>query len=271
MCRIAAYVGPPVRLSSLLYDPPQSLERQAYLPREMVSGQVNVDGTGVAWWPEGEAEPLRYVSGRPPWSDANLPELGRRLRGAPVLAVVRSATEGMGTGVENAHPFVVDDLAGSHNGHLRRFQQEVAWRLLEALDTTLRAEATTLSDSLLLLLMVASRRRSGATLESSVAGAAREAADVAASAGAAAALNLVVAEAGQVVGLRMSRGVPANSLYLLEGGERWPQGRLLASEPLDDDPGWTALQEDELARITPSGGRRLSLDEMEVAGRDRGR
>ena len=49
MCRIAAYAGPPVTLSAVLYDPPHSLERQAYRPNELVHGTVNVDSTGVAW------------------------------------------------------------------------------------------------------------------------------------------------------------------------------------------------------------------------------
>lgn len=264
MCRIAAYVGPVVPLSSLLYDPPHALERQAYLPREMVSGHVNVDGTGVAWWRQGDPDPLRYVSERPPWSDANLPELGRRLSGSPILAVVRSATEGMGTGVENAHPFVVDGVAGSHNGFVRRFREQVAWRLLEDLDPAVRAGFDTMSDSLLLVLMVASRRRSGASLEAAVAGTARRAAEVATGADAAAALNLVVAEAGEVVGLRMARGVPANSLYLLEDGQRWPEGRILASEPLDDDPGWTAVGEDTLVGVTRAGSRQRSLDDVDA-------
>lgn len=267
MCRIAAYVGPPVPLSSLLYDPPHALERQAYLPREMVSGHVNVDGTGVAWWRQGETEPLRYATERPPWSDANLPALAPRLHGSPVLAVVRSATEGMGAGVENAHPFVVGGLAGSHNGHLRRFREEVAWELLDRIDTALLPTARSLTDASLLVLMVASRRRAGQPLETAVAGAAREAADIAAEAGAAAALNLVLAEADRVVGLRMARGVPANTLYLLERGERWPQGRLLASEPLDDDPGWTEVESDRLVRITASGSHELDLDEIEIPGR----
>jgi len=262
MCRIAAYVGPPVALSSLLYDPPHGLERQAYLPREMVSGHVNVDGSGVAWWRPGEPEPLRYVSERPPWSDANLPGLSRRLGGTPILAVVRSATEGMGTGVENAHPFVVGGLAGSHNGFLRRFRKEVVWRLLERLDDEVRPELGTLSDTLLLVLMVASRRRSGESLETAVLGAAADAVGVAGEAGAAVALNLVMAEADEVVGLRLSRGVPANSLYLLEGGARWPEGRVLASEPLDDDPGWTAVPEDHVVRITGAASRQRAAGDI---------
>ena len=48
MCRLAARTGPSAPLSSLLYDPPRSLEVLAYDPREQQSGHVNVDGTGVA-------------------------------------------------------------------------------------------------------------------------------------------------------------------------------------------------------------------------------
>ena len=67
MCRLAAHVGRPVALSTLLYDPPRSLEVLAHSPRELTHGVVNVDGTGVAWWPDRDEPPLRYVTERTPW------------------------------------------------------------------------------------------------------------------------------------------------------------------------------------------------------------
>jgi len=94
MCRFAAYHGPPRPLAEMLYEAPHSLERQAYVPREMVEGHVNVDGTGVVWWPHGDDEPLRYVTVLPPWSDPNLPTLAPRLQGRTILGSVRSATPG---------------------------------------------------------------------------------------------------------------------------------------------------------------------------------
>ena len=45
MCRLAAYLGEPIPLAEALYRPSHSLQKQAYAPRELVDGYVNVDGT----------------------------------------------------------------------------------------------------------------------------------------------------------------------------------------------------------------------------------
>lgn len=249
MCRFAAYAGAARPLSSLLYDPPHSLEVQAYRPLEMLSGHVNVDGTGVAWWRGGEAAPLRYVSERPPWSDANLPHLASRLSGTPVLAAVRSQTPGMPPGAAAAHPFVLEGYAGAHNGYLQGFEQ-VAGDLIERIDPDVRRHLGLMTDSYVLFLIAVSELARGASLAEAVVGAAAAGARACAAQGRAASLNLALADASGVVALRAARGVGANSLYTLENGARWPDGRLIASEPLDDDPGWTAVPEDHLVHIT---------------------
>jgi glutamine amidotransferase len=249
MCRLAAYLGRPARLSSLLYDPPHSLEKQAYAPREMVSGHVNVDGTGVAWWRDGEPDPLRYVSDRPPWSEPNLAALSPRLAGSPIVAVVRSQTPGMAAGIGAAHPFVEGTWAGTHNGYLERFA-DVRFDLIDRIDEQTRRGFATLTDSIVLFLLAVTALRGGATLAEAVVAAADSAADCCRAAGGAASLNLVLAAADEVVALRAAHGVEANSLYTLDGGSRWPDGRLVASEPLDDDGAWLPVPEDHVVRMT---------------------
>ncbi|MFQ5744397.1 MAG: ergothioneine biosynthesis protein EgtC [Acidobacteriota bacterium] len=255
MCRFAAYLGPPVPLSSLIYEPPHSLEVQAYAPKAMVSGTVNVDGTGVAWWRPGVREPLRYVSDKPPWTDANLPSLAPRLEGSPILAVVRSATAGMPAGVGAAHPFVCDGLAGSHNGYLGSFKEAVGWPLLKSLPGTLRAQLDTVSDSLVLFLLVVAARMGdpGLSLPDAAVTAVENAARACSRAGAKASLNLVVADQQQVVAVRAARGVEPNSLYALEAGALWPEARLIASEPLDDDPGWEEVAPGRVVTLSATG------------------
>jgi hypothetical protein len=49
-----AYLGPPVRLSALLLDPPHSLLRQSWEPRRQRYGRMNADGFGVGWYPGGD-------------------------------------------------------------------------------------------------------------------------------------------------------------------------------------------------------------------------
>jgi glutamine amidotransferase len=43
--------------------------------------------------------------------------------------------------------------------------------------------------------------------------------------------------------------VAANSLYVLDAASRWPRGRLLASEPLDDDEAWSPVPDDHLVTL----------------------
>lgn len=252
MCRLAAYVGAPDRLSTMLFEAPHSLEVQAYRPREMVSGHVNVDGTGVAWWRPEESEPLLYVSEHPPWSDANLPTLARRLRGAPVLAVVRSQTPGIPAGAGAAHPFTVDGWAGAHNGYLEGFDR-LAAALLGEVDDDLHGRVGVVSDSRLLFLVAAGALRRGASLADALRHAAERAVALCAEHDLAASLNLVLADRDQVVALRLARGVASNSLYTLEGGERWPAGAVVASEPLDADSGWRAVDDASLVTLDRDG------------------
>ncbi|MFW6198680.1 MAG: hypothetical protein ACOC5E_02535 [Acidobacteriota bacterium] len=270
MCRIAAYVGAPVPLSRMLYDAEHSLEVQSYAPREMVSGTVNVDGTGIAWWDDDDPEPLRYVTERPPWSDPNLPTLSRRLRAGTVLATVRSATPGIPSGPGSVLPFVRADLAGSHNGFLGRFREALAPALLRSLPEDLRGAFDTLSDSALLFLLAFAHRRDdperalGAALEAT----ADEVIRIAEAAGADVSLNLVLASLDEVVAVRCARGVPSNSLYVLEDAGPWQDGVLLCSEPLDDSPHWREVPDEHLVRIDPSGAAMTPIDVQGTPERD---
>jgi len=248
MCRLAAYTGSPVPLSSLLYEPPHSLEVQAYRPREMLSGTINVDGTGVAWWRPGEAAPLRYVSERPPWSDANLPGLAGRLSGAPIAAVVRSQTPGMPAGVAAVHPFTWDGWAGAHNGYLRGFAG-YAHELIGRLDDDLIGALEVVSDARVLFLLAVGALRRGASMSEALVEVAGLAAGVCAAHGVVASLNLMLADRERVAVLRAARGEAANSLYVAAGAERWPEGCVLASEALDDDDAWRAVPEDHVVTL----------------------
>jgi len=51
----------------------------------------------------------------------------------------------------------------------------------------------------------------------------------------------------------------ANTLYYLEDEPRWRNGVLVASEPLDDGPGWHEVGPDTLVRVD---GRRELVDEL---------
>ncbi|MFC0529405.1 ergothioneine biosynthesis protein EgtC [Phytohabitans kaempferiae] len=141
MCRHLAYVGPPVALAALLLDPPHSLLRQSWAPRDMRGGgTINADGFGVGWYPpapeatggtgpaaaSGVDGPVRLRRASPMWSDTGLAELARVTVSTAVLAAVRSATVGMPV-VETANaPFAGDGLLLSHNGRIMGWPGSVA-------------------------------------------------------------------------------------------------------------------------------------------------
>ena len=252
MCRLAGYVGHELLpLSALLYDPPHSLEHAAYAPRELISGTINVDGTGVAWWPDDGSEPLRYATSNPPWSDPNLPGLAQALSGRTVLAAVRSATPGLPFGPDNVSPFVADGLAGVHNGWIGGFRDGVGRSLLTLLSDRRFGEMKAMNDSLVLFLLVAQRIEDepGVSLADSVTSVIQQTAKTVVAAGEAGALNLVVASANEIVGAKTSVGFAVNSLYT----RTTSAGSWIASEPLDDEPGWMTVPEHSLAVLTADG------------------
>jgi glutamine amidotransferase len=268
MCRMAAYVGQAAPLSALLDDRPHALAEQAWRPRRQRGGQetVSVDGTGLAWWPEGETArpPLRYVTELPPWADPNLPGLARRLRGTVQLALVRSATPGLPYGAWSVAPFVHGRLAVAHNGRIGGFRGAVGRRLLQRLPDDLHAELGALTDSAALAATVAAqlRARQPGDLAGALGAAVLEVEKTCADAGETATLTLLAADGAQVAGVRAALGVPAHTLFTLTGGEGWPGAALLASEPLDDDRGWAEVPDRHLVELTAAGVRTRPLEEV---------
>ena len=250
-------------LATLLYDAPHSLNHQAYAPREMLMGHVNVDGTGVAWWPDPVEEPLRYVSERPPWSDPNLPALSRRLTATMALAAVRSASPDVPFGPAQIAPFTYGGLAFAHNGWLGRFREATGRELASRLPDHLYGALNAVSDSLLVFLTLVRHleERPEGGLAAALRSTVTEVVGVCAHAGTFATLNLVVADGTRIVAVRTSHGTEGNNpLHLLQGGERWPGGAVLASEPLDDDSGWEAMADDHLLELSADGATLSGLE-----------
>ena len=251
MCRIAGYVGSDrLALAALLYDPPHSLEHAAYAPRELLTGTINVDGTGAAWWPEDGSGPLRYATTSSPWADPNLSGLAPVLGGRTMLAAVRSATPGMPYGSENVAPFVADGLAGVHNGRIGGFRAGVGRSLLSGLNDTRFGRLSAMNDSLALFLLLTQHRddEPGSTLADVVTSVIRRTAETVIAAGETATLNLVVASAGEIAAARTSVGSDINSLYT----RTTDAGSWLASEALDSGAGWVPVPDHSIAILTPS-------------------
>jgi glutamine amidotransferase len=235
MCRHLAYLGPPVPLASFLFDPPHSLARQSWAPRDMRGGgTINADGFGVGF--ATAAGVVRYRRHTPIWSDTTLPGLAAALSSAVVLAAVRSATVGMPVTETAAAPFGDGPWLFSHNGVVTGWPVSMG-KLAATLPATdlLTLEAPT--DSALLWALVRDRLRAGAPPAEAVAGTVAEVERAAPGSR----LNLLLTD-----GTTLVATAAGHSLHVRTG----PASVLVASEPLDDEPAWRPVPDRSLLAAT---------------------
>jgi predicted glutamine amidotransferase len=137
MCRALAYLGQPVLLDNLLYQPDSALVKQSFMPKML--HLLNLAGFGMRAWDRGSADPLKpysYASTALPVFDRNLKALAEKIRPTCVLGHVRGVaynTE-VEISLQNVHPFQFPGvrLALAHNGDLARFA-EMKPHLLESI------------------------------------------------------------------------------------------------------------------------------------------
>lgn len=273
MCRFTFYLGKPVRLSSLITEPENSLIHQSFHSHEREE-PLNGDGFGVAWYVGGHAEPSRFRSITPAWSNGNLRDLARVTSSPCVLAHVRAATQQLEVNEANCHPFKCGPLAFMHNGDIGGFSRIRRKIIHELSDECFeRVRGTTDSEHFFALfcdLMAASGAETtcetlATTFETTirrVVGLAREHTPEEHTY-----LNSVVTDGRSAVACRFTTDVPENadSLYVSQGRRyvckdglcrmlRPEDGQgavLVSSEPLSEDPGWQPIPVNYLVLISP--------------------
>jgi glutamine amidotransferase len=125
MCRALLYLGQPVLLDTLLFQPDSALVRQSYMPKML--HMLNLAGFGLRAWDAHSPAPERphtYGSPSLPIFDRNLKSLAEKVRAHAVLAHVRGVAYNtrVDISVQNVHPFHFSGvpLAMAHNGDLAR-------------------------------------------------------------------------------------------------------------------------------------------------------
>ena len=258
MCRMVGYLGHPVPLSSILFDAPHALTHQSYAPRELIDGHVNVDGTGVAWWRPGDREPLRYVTDRAPWADANLSTLSPRFESGAIMAAVRSATPGLPQGPANVAPFTRGSLAGAHNGHIKGFRGELGRELISNLPTEHFESLSVLNDSRVIFLAIAARVEQGLKLRDALVEVVAEVRDACQRHRTSATLNVMIGDGTKLVAVRTSEDAPINSSYTAQS----EGGTFIVSEPLNEDHHWVSVPDHTLIEATGTELTITSLKEL---------
>lgn len=252
MCRLfGMHAGSPVRATFWLLDAPDSLAAQSH--REP-------DGAGIGvFTPAGN--PVVDKAPIAAWQDQRFATEARELTSAVFVAHVRYASTG-GLTVANTHPFTQDGRIFAHNGALTGLDR-LDRRLVEV-DARDLVHGDTDSERLFALITAEIRRRGGDVEAGLIAAVTWIAENLPTYC-----LNLLLATPGQLWALRYP---DTNGLYLLHREPGGP-GRgaaldaasdrihahspglaeqaatVVASEPMDGDPGWRSLEPGELVRL----------------------
>ena len=114
------YIGTPIIIDKLLYQPKNSLINQSIHAKE-IEEPLNGDGFGIGWYvPEINYEPVTFVSVNPAWSNRNLRNLAPKIQTECFVAHVRAASVG-DVSESNCHPFSYKNLLMMHNGGVEDF------------------------------------------------------------------------------------------------------------------------------------------------------
>ena len=262
MCRFALYLGPEIKLSSLVTEPANSIINQSIHSQEQEE-PLNGDGFGLAWYvPKITDNPALFKDVTPAWNNLNLLNLARVTTSSCILAHVRAATPGLPVIRLNCHPFSWNKLAFMHNGRLGGFQRYRRTLLGLLSDEAFQMiSGSTDSEHLFALFTDHYRRKEGQHQRTS---AMAEALDdtiaqveqlrMDAGVNEPSLLNLVVSDGRRAVASRYISWEPekANSLYYCTGTQyvcsqetcrmvtesEENRAIIIASERLGDEPGW---------------------------------
>jgi glutamine amidotransferase len=219
MCRHLAWLGAPRSLGEFLLEPEHGLLRQSYAPRRQRHGTMNADGWGAGFYAGGRAEPARWRSNRPLWSDASFASVAPVISAGCILAAVRSATAGMPGDETAAAPFLSGRWLLSHNGVVDRAvlgPHPAAESMCDA--AQLAAHAFEFGPERVGEFVADVGRRDPA-----------------------ARLNLLLTDGERILATRWK-----DTLSVL----RTERGVAVASEPYDDDPRWADVPDFHLVDVT---------------------
>jgi gamma-glutamyl hercynylcysteine S-oxide hydrolase len=241
MCRHLAYLGPPATLRSVIIDPPHGLYTQAWAPRRQRHGTVNADGFGVGWYAQDDPDPVRYRRAEPIWGDESFADVARVTRTGALLAAVRCATAGTALGPASVAPFAAGRWLFSHNGVVDGWPESAAG-LAATLPPAALLGLEARVDSALLWALVRHRLDRGLAAAEALAdtvGALR-------AAGVTGRFNFLLTD-GRVIAATAA----GDTLWHRSFPPLSERAVVVASEPGDDEPGWTEVPDGSVVTATP--------------------
>lgn len=248
MCRLLGYIGSPVSLEKLLYQPEHSLIVQSYKPQEMNSGVVNADGFGIGWYHHNQdTEPFTYKNTFPIWNDVNLPSLSRYIESSCILAYVRSATAGQALDFSNCQPFGYEDLLFTHNGCITNFRQTLYRPIRQEFNDEIYQliNGTTDSEHMFGLLLHHYQASPDKGLQPALQVTLLELNQLAKLYQTEVSANIVISDRNNLIASRFATSSPAPTLYWLEDKE----AVIMGSEPLYEG-NWQSCPENSIISVS---------------------
>jgi glutamine amidotransferase len=247
MCRLFAYLGPPVTLDTLLLTSERSFMRQAWAPQHQRHGVVNVDGFGVGWYDfDVRPEPARYRRAVPIWADRNFFAVAGLLRASTALAALRAASTGLPVEESSTPPFTSGPWLFAHNGEVAEFRSGAAAALRRQVSDERLGQVEGTSDSELLFALALDRLDAGAAPGKALVDVVCSVEKVSGGR-----LNMLLTD-----GRRLA-GVAAGDTLFVRQGEG---GVRIASEPADDADDWERLPDRTLLEADGAGLRRAPFE-----------
>jgi glutamine amidotransferase len=260
MGKMAAYLGPAVKISAIVEEGTQSLLRQS---------ADHADGFGLGWYPaDRNPEPLTYSSDRPIWRDATILDIARRYESHCAVASVRRSSQGDHDGprsrpatggralhLDAAQPFHLGPYMFHHEGELARFQEVFERPLRSKLsDRSHRwLRGSTASELLFATWLDAmGEHRTADSAANALEKMVDTVREIAGPAHASATLAIIVSDGTSLVTLRTAIGGTPPAMYTIVADEGAPfpkSARVIASEPLFKGS-WTALEPHSLVIFT---------------------
>jgi glutamine amidotransferase len=204
---------------------------------------MNADGFGAGWYaPDRRAEPARYRSARPMWTDRSFASLAGVVSSGAVLAAVRNGLPGTAVDETNTHPFTSGPWLFTHNGEVDGFLDGVGTRLRRMVSDERLAGIEGSTDSEVLFALVLDRLDDGASPGQALADVVAQVVGLTTGR-----LNLALTD-----GRRVAATVCGDTLFV-----RRDTGRVMvASEPSDDaavdtGAGWQRVDDGSLVEAVP--------------------